>query len=523
MEEAAFAEWLKKDGDEVKAGEPLFSVETDKAVQEIESLDAGILRLTAASPKQGDTVKVGDVLAYLVAEGEAVPAGKSAPAAAPSAPTAESARREPAASVRDAGAEATGTAAIEVTLPRQGWSMEEAAFVEWLKKDGAPVKAGEPLFSVETDKAVQEIDSLDAGILRLTASSPKAGDKVKVGDVLAYLASAGAALPSGKGAPVGAPSASKAESARRDAAPAGTPPRSVRSASARSDLSSGRPVSPRAARRAMQEGVDLRSVQGTGRGGRIREADVLAARKGVGSVPVAASAPAAPVSPPIPGRDEKATTLRRTVAERMHRSKTLTAPVTLTTRVDAGALVALREGLKAKARGKQNVPAYGDIIMHEVAKALVEHPALNARWENDHIRYPDLVNIGFAVDTEAGLVVPVVRDAPKLDLCKLAELTRDLAERARVRRLVPEEMTGGTFTITNLGMASIDLFTPIINWPECAVLGVGRITKEPVVKGAKVVAGDRLWLSLTFDHRTVDGAPAARFLEALGRKIETLA
>ena len=400
--------------------------------------------------------------------------------------------------------------AIEVTLPRQGWSMEEAAFVEWLKKDGEQVSAGDPLFSVETDKAVQEIESLDDGILRLTPDSPREGDTVQVADVLGYLVEPGEATPSGTPAP-------KAEAAKTEAGAA--PPAAVPTSGV-PPLPAGQSVSPRAARRAMQEGVDLRSVRGTGRGGRIREADVLAAKKGVGAAPAVTSAPTTPAAPPIPGRDEKVTALRRTVADRMHRSKTITAPVTLTTRVDAGALVALREGIKAGAGGKKDVPAYGDMVMVKVAQALVEYPALNARWEDDHIRHPDSVNIGFAVDTDAGLVVPVVRDATKYALPELAVLTRDLAERAKGRRLAPEEMSGGTFTITNLGMTGVDAFTPIINWPECAVLGVGRITEEPVVRGAKMAVGHCLWLSLTFDHRIVDGAPAARFLESLRKAVE---
>lgn len=431
--------------------------------------------------------------------------------------------------------------AIEVTLPRQGWSMEEAVFVEWLKKDGDEVRTGEPLFAVETDKAVQEIESLDAGILRLTPKSPKAGDTVRVGDVMGYLVAAGEAAPAEQAAapdsrshfdlhrPDGtggtsAPTArNRPEPVAAGVSPAGLVDQdevcSVSGGSAKTD---GQPVSPRAARRALQAGVDLRTVQGTGKGGRIREIDVVAASalRGKSAPAATVSAPVVPALPPIPGRVEKLTPLRRTIAERMHRSKTLTAPVTLTTRVDAGALVKLREEMKAK--GKKNIPAYGDIILREVAQALLEHPALNARWEDDHIRHPDAVNIGFAVDTEAGLVVPVVHDAAKRALPELAELTRDLAERAKSRRLLAGEMSGGTFTITNLGMAGIDAFTPIINWPECAVLGVGRITKEPVVKGAQVVIGDRLWLSLTFDHRIVDGAAAARFLEAVRGRIETV-
>ena len=405
--------------------------------------------------------------------------------------------------------------AIEVTLPRQGWSMEEAVFVEWFKKDGDEVRVGEPLFAVETDKSVQEIESLDAGILRLAPNAPKKGDTVRVAEVFGYLLAPGEALPTGTSAPAPAQEAAMPPSAKAacHAAPA---PAITTSAP------TGRPVSPRAARRAVREGVDLRTVQGTGRGGRIRESDVLAALQGQTGPAPAVSAPAATTASPLPGRAVPITTLRRTVPERMHRSKTLTAPVTLTTRADAGALVRLRGRLKATAAGR-SVPTYGDIVMRQVALTLAEHPLLNARWEEDHIRFPDSVNIGFAVDTEAGLVVPVVRDAPKRTLHELADQTRELAERARLRRLSPEEMSDGTFTITNLGMAGIDLFTPIINWPECAVLGVGRITREPVVEGGQVVAGERLWLSLTFDHRIIDGAPAARFLEALRKSLETLA
>jgi pyruvate dehydrogenase E2 component (dihydrolipoamide acetyltransferase) len=411
--------------------------------------------------------------------------------------------------------------AIEVTLPRQGWSMEEAVFVEWLKKDGDEVRAGDPVFAVETEKAVQEIESLDAGILRLASNAPKAGDTVRLADVLGYLVAPGEA------APTGAP---RLECG--DSTPHSSPPRqaaadesAVKPAHSKANVSDEpvvqRPVSPRAARRALQAGVDLRAVQGTGRGGRIRESDVVAAMQGQSTVGALVSAPVVPALPPLPGRDEKITPLRRTIAERMHRSKTLTAPVTLTTRADAGGLVRLRERLKAEAGGKA-VPSYGDIIMRAVAQALVEHPALNAQWQEDKIRYPDSVNIGFAVDTDAGLVVPVVRDAPKRSLQELADLTRDLADRAKARRLSAEEMGGGTFTLTNLGMSGIDAFTPVINWPECAVLGLGRITQEPVVKGNTVGVGDRLWLSLTFDHRIVDGAPAARFLEAVRGRIETV-
>jgi pyruvate dehydrogenase E2 component (dihydrolipoamide acetyltransferase) len=269
-------------------------------------------------------------------------------------------------------------------------------------------------------------------------------------------------------------------------------------------------------------------VQGTGRGGRIRESDVLAARRSASAVaPAPASgAAAAPVPVPTvsgpPGREVEITTLRRKVAERMHRSKTLTAPVTLTTKAEVGALVNLRAQYKAAlAASDDPVPSYSDMMMKLVAAALKEHPALNARWEEARIIEVASINIGVAVDTDAGLMVPVVRDVPALSLRQLTARTSDLIQRARQRRISVEEMSGGTFTVTNLGAANIDGFTPIINHPECAVLGMGRIVREPAVADGKVVIRDAMWLSLTFDHRLVDGAPAARFLDAIRKLVES--
>jgi len=425
--------------------------------------------------------------------------------------------------------------AVEVTLPRQGWSMEEAAFVEWLKKDGDRVKPGDPLFSVETDKTVQEIESLDEGILCISPKGPCKGDRVHVGDVVGYLAQAGEAV-----------SFDKPQTAREDARPpkavppvsGGTRPpgasRAMRTSRTtpmeqrprtNNDFGNERPaavVTPRAAKRALQEGVDLRAVKGSGAAGRIREQDVIAARRG-GSRQPEGQAP----TPPPPwstgalsaGREIPLSGLRRTIAQRMTASKTLTAPVTLTTHVDATALVSLRERLKAEASLEEPAPSYSDIVIALVAGLLKKHPALNAQWAEDRIIQANTVNIGLAVDTEAGLLVPVVRDAPSLSLRQMAIRTRDLIERARQRELTTEEMSGGTFTVSNLGGMGVDAFTPIINHPECAVLGMGRITREPTIEVGQLVLRSRMWLSLTFDHRIVDGAPAARFLDALRRSI----
>ncbi len=418
--------------------------------------------------------------------------------------------------------------AIEVALPRQGWSMEEAVFVEWLKKDGDEVRAGDAVFSVETDKAVQEIESLDAGILRLAPNAPNAGDPVRVGNVLAYLVAAGEAAPFEKRGGAGEgrttatgeniPEAKKPVAKSVAPVPAFAGERGPVTPAAAPEA---RAVSPRAARRAVQAGVDLRAVQGTGRGGRIREADILAALQGKPGLAAAATAPGAAAKRSVPGREISITPLRRMIAERMYRSKSVTAPVTLTTRVDAGALIRLREQFKSSARPSDDpIPSYSDMIIRLAALLLKEHPALNARWEENRMVWPDGINIGIAVDTEAGLLAPVVRDVPALSLSQLAAITRDLIARAQQRRLAAGEMTGGTFTVTNLGSFGVDAFTPIINHPECAVLGLGRIAHEPAVVADQVVVQDRMWLSLTFDHRIVDGAPAARFLDALRKLIE---
>jgi pyruvate dehydrogenase E2 component (dihydrolipoamide acetyltransferase) len=211
---------------------------------------------------------------------------------------------------------------------------------------------------------------------------------------------------------------------------------------------------------------------------------------------------------------------RRAIASRMVESHTATAPVTLTTTVDASNLVNLRGQFRAPGADLGSVPSYTDFVVKLTALALRDHPRLNARWEGDRIDLATEAHIGVAVDTEAGLLVPVIRGAGGLGLRQIADRSRDLIGRARAGTLAAAEMQGGTFTISNLGVFGIEAFTPIINLPECAILGLGRIAREPALVGDRVEARERLVLSLTFDHRIVDGAPAARFLQDVGRRIE---
>jgi pyruvate dehydrogenase E2 component (dihydrolipoamide acetyltransferase) len=263
---------------------------------------------------------------------------------------------------------------------------------------------------------------------------------------------------------------------------------------------------------AAELGVDPSGLTGSGRNGRIRERDVRAA--------VRAGGPASRAGPASGGRLIPHTNVRRTIAARLVAGVTQAAPVTLTAKVRAGNLVSLREQFKAATPPPEVVPGYTDLILTLTAGVLRQHPLLLAQWREDGLFVPDAVDIAIAVDTEAGLLVPVVRAADTLMLRQVAVRSRELVALARAGRLSAEQMRDATFTVSNLGGLGVDAFTPIIHLPQCAVLGVGRIVREPVVVEDRVVPGETMTLSLTFDHRVVDGAPAARFLDALRGRLE---
>lgn len=437
--------------------------------------------------------------------------------------------------------------AVEVVMPRLGWTMEEGTLVEWCKQEGEQVQSGEVLFTVESDKALVEVEALDSGVLRLPPGAPPPGSKVPVGGLLAYLLQPGEAMPvQAAGAPADSPATAFPAPAAppAQAAPEGGP-------------AAARPkISPRARRAARELGVDWAGVEGSGRSGRIRERDVQAAARApseaVRATPLArrmareagvdlaavgpaaagrriqredveaaiAASQAAPVQPAA-GQVVPATPLRRLIAQRLAASAQTTASVTLFAEADATALVALREDLKA-ALGPRGliVPTYNDLMVKLTAVALEAHPQLNAHWENDELRLLLDVDMAIAVDTEDGLLVPVLRQAQSKSIRQIAEEARSLVERGRKRQLPPDLLQGGSFTITNLGMYGIDAFTPLLNLPQCAVLGVGRIASRPAVHQGQVVPRPLMALSLTFDHRAVDGGPAARFLDAIRQYVE---
>jgi pyruvate dehydrogenase E2 component (dihydrolipoyllysine-residue acetyltransferase) len=457
--------------------------------------------------------------------------------------------------------------AIEITVPRLGWNMEEGIFQGWIKKDGDQVHAGESVFCLETDKATQEVESIDGGVLRISPDGPKEGDTVAVGTVIGYLVlpdeaslsyqelkATPASLEAGSqpdadSSPnrsfAGRPEEGLNEGFQHNAgsgsggqpvameqpfqeqAEAGGRMSGVEADSSQSEVlqqtNSGLTpaISPRARRVANELAIDWRKIEGTGRTGRIREQDVRAAarKSSIGTDINSTEWKSSLVRhsfKPIP-----VTPTRRTIAQRMLTSARSTAPVTLTSTADAANLVNLRNQFKSLAASDADlIPGFTDFLVKLAAIALQKHPLLNAQWAEEQILVAQKVNIGIAVDTDEGLLVPVVHDVPALSLKQVAARSRDLIVRARQRKLLAEEMQAGTFTISNLGVLSVDAFTPIINSPECAILGLGRIRRQPVLVEDRVVAGARLTLSLTFDHRIVDGAPASRFLHDLVNLVE---
>jgi pyruvate dehydrogenase E2 component (dihydrolipoamide acetyltransferase) len=446
----------------------------------------------------------------------------------------------------------------EVILPKLGQTMESGAIVEWLKEEGDPVQRGDVLFTVESDKAVLEVEATARGFLRkilvpagqtvlvLTAvalitreadedigeyeGTSRQGTRAQEEQARGLMREAGAAergtVESRTGRIFASPRARKAARERGVdlAQVSGTGPGGrVIEQDVLEHLAARPKVTPVARRTAEALGVSLEAVSGSGPGGRIVKADVKAAAP-LAPVPVAPPAPAeAPAAEPAVAESVPLTGMRRIIAERMAASHTATARVTLVTEADATTFVEAREQLKTSVTEEWGfAPGYNDLLGLIVARALSEFPYMNARLSEggQSIERLPFVNLGMAVDTERGLLVPVIRDADQKGLRAFGTEFRALVERARNGRSQPNDLSGGTFTITNLGMYDVDAFTPIINLPEAAILGVGRIQPKAVVRNGQIVARQMWTLSLAFDHRLVDGAPAARFLQRIKQLVE---
>jgi pyruvate dehydrogenase E2 component (dihydrolipoamide acetyltransferase) len=396
--------------------------------------------------------------------------------------------------------------------------------VSWYKEEGEMVAQGEMLFAIETDKATLDIEAPASGVLRRVTAQP--GDEVEVLSAIALIAALDEVVQET------IPGADRETVDQKALAAARPDPE--RGDGRERDGQRRIFVSPRARRLAEEHGIPLEALQATGPEGAIIERDVRLYVRTQRVVRDARTVPATTLATrQIAEAGEAVATERRVletlpvqgvravIAERMLQSSTTTAHVTLNAEADATELVELRQRL-LRDGGDLAVGevSYNDLLLYILGRALRDHPQLNASLEEDRIRVWRQIHIGLAVDTDRGLLVPVVRDVDRKGLRQLAGATQSLVERARAGQCTPEELRGGTFTLTNLGMFGIDSFTPIINLPECAILGVGRIKKRPAVVGDQVVVRQMVWLSLTFDHRLVDGAPAARFLQRVVQMIE---
>ena len=433
----------------------------------------------------------------------------------------------------------------EIILPKLGQTMEEGAIVEWFKNEGDPVKRGEVLFSVESDKATLEVESTGRGFLRkilvpasqvvpvltvvglMTRQPDEALDDYGGTVVTAQELPARLQTELDPVAPSPTPrtgrvfSSPRARKLARDKGidigqvPGSGPNGRIVERDVRAYLDSSPKATPLAVKTAADRGVDLKQVMGTGVSGRIMQRDLVS--------PPPSPRPAVPLSDTRPVTAVPLSGLRGIIAERMAASVHTTARVTLVTEVDATNFVAARESLKASVSEAWGfAPGYSDLLGSIVARALVDHPTMNARLSQDGsaIEQVPAVNLGMAVDTKRGLLVPVIRDADQKGLRAFGVEFRELTARARAGKSLPDDLAGGTFTITNLGMYGVDAFTPVINLPELAILGLGRILAKPAVLNGEIVVR-RMWtLSLVFDHRLVDGAPAARFLQHITQMVE---
>jgi pyruvate dehydrogenase E2 component (dihydrolipoamide acetyltransferase) len=385
--------------------------------------------------------------------------------------------------------------AVEVTMPKFGLTMHEGTIQRFFKAVGENVNAGDPLYEVETEKVLYEVESPATGVL--AAALFEEGATVECGVAVAVIAEAGDDPVS-----IRAKYATAVASASASNGEVKTP--TPASMEAKSNSGERRAVSPVARKLAAELGVNLDRVSGTGPGGRITREDVERAAKAPPDAPAAAPVQASSTqSVPMRG-------MRKTIAERMHQSLRDTAQLTITSEADVTPATELRERLK-----REFDFTYTDLLIQAAGRALLKHPRMNARLAGNEIVTSSEVNIGIAVSLDDGLIVPVIHDVTHKTLREIASLSKEAGEKARGGKLKLEDISGGTFTITNLGTYGIDAFTPILNTGETGILGVGRIVEKPAIYRGEMTRRAMMTLSLTFDHRVIDGAPAALFLQTV--------
>jgi pyruvate dehydrogenase E2 component (dihydrolipoamide acetyltransferase) len=518
--EGTITKWLKKPGDTVQRDEPLFEISTDKVDAEIPSPSAGTLKDIKIA--EGTTVQINTVVCTIEEGGSAA---SSAPAASPAkaetaaAPAADSATPAavdaPAAAQGNPPAAAAAGPGTDVLMPQMGESITEGTITKWLKKVGDNVQRDEPIFEISTDKVDAEIPSPIAGVL--TEIKVAEGATVTINTVVAVI---------GGAADKAAPAAAPAAPAPTAAAPAtASAPAPAASAAEGDRLRS----SPLVRKIAKDNNVDLSQVPGTGASGRITKTDIVShleqgpkpvAATSAASAPApAASAPAKPVAAqPQPGELVPMTKMRSIIAQRMVESKRTSPHVHTVFKVDMTRIVKLREKEKSKYEQRNGVKlTYMPFITRAAIHALRKHPVVNGSIEGEAIRYNKNINIGIAVALDWGLIVPVIKQTEERNFLGIARAIVDVADRARGKKLAPDEISGGTFTLTNSGIFGEQFGTPIINQPQSAILGIGGLNKEAEVLTDKdgndsIAIRSIQRFTLGFDHRIVDGADAGKFM-----------
>ncbi|MBV2353619.1 2-oxoglutarate dehydrogenase, E2 component, dihydrolipoamide succinyltransferase [Streptomyces sp. J2-1] len=569
--EGTVTRWLKAEGERVEADEPLLEVSTDKVDTEIPSPAAGVL--ASIKVAEDETVEVGAELA-VIDDGTGAPAAAPAPAAAEApapapeptpAPAAEAApaAQAPAPAAEAPAAPAGGAQGTDVVLPALGESVTEGTVTRWLKSVGDSVEADEPLLEVSTDKVDTEIPAPTAGVLLEIVVGED--ETAEVGAKLAVIGAPGAApaaapapaapapapaaeapaapapTPAPEPTPAPAPAQAPAPTPQpQAAAPAAAPAPAAPAAEAPAPVAAqasdeGAYVTPLVRKLAAENGVDLSTVKGTGVGGRIRKQDVLAAAEAAKSAaapaPAAAAAPAkkAPAleTSPLRGQTVKMTRIRKVIGDNMVKALTEQAQLSSVVEVDVTRLMKLRGRAKDSFAAREGVKLSPmPFFVKAAAQALKAHPVINARINEAEgtITYFDTENVGIAVDSEKGLMTPVIKGAGDLNIAGIAKATADLAGKVRANRITPDELSGGTFTISNTGSRGALFDTIIVPPNQVAILGIGATVKRPAVieteEGTVIGVRDMTYLTLSYDHRLVDGADAARYLTAVKAILE---
>ncbi len=534
--EGTVTRWLKKEGDQIAIDEPLLEVSTDKVDTEIPSPVAGVLQKIVV--QVDSTVAVGAELAVISESGAAAPQKISEPvkaveqpkAAAPVTPVAAA----PVAAPTPVVATPATSGATIVAMPALGESVTEGTVTRWLKNVGDQINADEALLEVSTDKVDTEIPSPVTGTL-LTIDVP-VDSTVAVGARLASIGVSGSTPVVAVAVEKPAPIAPVVTAAPVAATPVISKP-SQPPVAATPVVNSARPddsyVTPIVRKLAAEAGVNLSTIKGTGVGGRIRKEDILAATPKAAATPTAqvmastnTTAKSSVITSPLRGTTLGMTRLRKVIADRMVESLKISAQLTTVVEVDVTKIDRLRNTAKAAFESREGVKlTFLPFFAVAICEALKQHPVLNSSVEGDQITYHAAEHLGVAVDTDRGLLVPVVKDAGDLNMGGIARKIADVAARTRENKITPDELGGGTFTLTNTGSRGALFDTPIINQPQVAILGLGAVVKRPmVVKGADggetIAIRSMVYLALSYDHRVVDGADAARFLVTLKERLE---